>query len=69
MFRKIFVRLFLVTILALSSLVIFAVANNKFSSDQNKECSEPTKEGAAPGKTEFMILESIGRTIINTANY
>ncbi len=69
MFRKTFIRLFLVTILALTALVIFAVANNKFSNDQNKECSESTKEGSSRSRSEFMILESIGRTIINTANY
>jgi len=65
MFRKTFIRLILVIAVATTTLIVFAARQNAENS-RNESC-EAKKDGE-PGKyrNEFMILESIGRTLLST---
>ena len=70
MFRKTLVRLFLVTMVVTTALVVFAATRNYQETSANKEFRESNKDcELSRSRSEFMILEFIGRTIINTANY
>lgn len=71
MFRKTAIRLFLLTMVAITALIVFAAAtNNQRVDTSNKECIESDKECKQYShKTEFMILESIGRTLIKNTGY
>jgi len=70
MFRKTLVRLFLVTMVVITTLVVFAATRNNQATSGNKECMESNKDcELSRSRAEFMILESIGRTILSTANY
>ena len=66
MFRKTFIRLILVIAVATTTLIVFAARQNAANSS-NESC-ESKKEGE-PGqyRNEFMILETIGRTLLSTS--
>ena len=66
MFRKAFIRLIMVIAVATTTLIVFAARQNAINS-RNESC-ESKKEGEANQyRSEFMILESIGRTLLSTS--
>jgi hypothetical protein len=67
MFRKTFIRLFLVAIVATTSLLVFAATQQEPAKNDSQVCKESGSD-CESGRTrsEFMILESIGRTILGS---
>lgn len=64
MFRKTFIRLILVITVATTTLIVFAARQNA----ENSNVSCESKKDAEPERyrSAFMILESLGRTLIST---
>jgi hypothetical protein len=65
MFRKAFIRLIMVIAVATTTLIVFAARQNAVNST-NESCESKKDGEPAQYTTEFMILESIGRTLIST---
>jgi hypothetical protein len=65
MFRKTFIRLILIIAVATTTLIAFAArqsaVNSRNESCDSKKDGEPTQY-----RNEFMILESLGRTLLST---
>lgn len=55
-------------VVAMGSLVAFAAWQNSRSS-VTESCDANKEEEKQPRKNEFLILESIGRTLMSTATY
>lgn len=68
MLRKTFIRLVMIMAVATTSLVVFAAWQNSQTSS-TESCESKKDEESKPKKNEFLILESIGRTLMSTANY
>ena len=66
MFRKTFIRLIMIIAVATTTLILFAARQIADNAVDKVSC-EPKKE-TEPGKyrSEFMILEAIGRTLHST---
>lgn len=68
MFRKTFIRLILVTMVATTTLLVFAATRNtQLNSDTNKECCDNKKECEEPAtnRSGYMILETFSRTFLS----
>ncbi len=66
MFRKTFIRLIMVIAVATTTLIVFAARQN--AANSNNESCETKKDGEPTQyRSEFMILESIGRTLLSTS--
>ncbi len=68
MFRKTFIRLVLVMMVALTTLLVFAFtrpvpADNEQCCDNGKDCGKPRL------RTEWMILETISRSMMSLSAY
>ena len=68
MFRKTFIRLIMAIAVATTTLIVLAARQNAENSDNNVRYE--TKKGGEDGQYngEFMLLESIGRTLLNTTS-
>ena len=64
MFRKTFIRLILVIAVATTTLIVFAARQNAENS-RNESCNS-NKDGEPDQYRSFMILESLGRTLLST---
>lgn len=68
MLRKTFIRLILIMAVATTSLIVFA--STRSSSVEAEQCCDTGKEGEKPhGKSEWMILETISRSMMNLSSY
>jgi len=65
MFRKTFIRLILVIAVATTTLIVFAARQNAENS-RNESCDSKKDGETEQNRNEFMILESIGRTLLST---
>jgi len=65
MYRKAFIRLILVIAVATTTLIVFAARQNAINSS-NESCDSKKDGEPAQYKTEFMILETLGRTLLST---
>lgn len=69
MFRKTFIRLILVIMIASTTLVVFAAARQLNQAAANQECKEGVGEDKAEqNRTDFSILESLQRTLLLVGN-
>ncbi len=67
MFRKTFIRLFLVTLVATASLLVFAATHQEQVKNESQVCKESNNDcESGRFKNEFMIFESISRSILGT---
>ena len=67
MFRKAFIRLIMVIAVATTTLIVFAARQNAINSS-NESCDSKKNGEPARYRNDFMILESLGRTLLST-NY
>ena len=65
MFRKAFIRLILVIAVATTTLIVFAARQNAVNS-RNESCDSKKEGEPAQYRSEFMLLESLGRTFLST---
>jgi hypothetical protein len=69
MFRKTFIRLILVIVIASASLILFSATRNEAAASK-EACSETSEDCKIDkSKGDLIILESLGRNIISAANY
>lgn len=69
MFRKTFIRLILIIIVASASLILFSATRNVTAASK-EACTETTEDcNIDKSKGDLIILESLGRNIISAANY
>lgn len=69
MFRKTFIRLILVIMVASASLILFSATRN-VTAASIEACNENTEDcNIDKSKGDLIILESLGRNIISAANY
>jgi hypothetical protein len=68
MFRKVFIRLILVITVATTTLIVFAARQNAINS-MNESCDSKKEGESTQYRNEFMILESIGRTLLSTSTH
>lgn len=69
MFRKTFIRLILVIMVASTTLVVFAAARQLNQTATREECKESVGEDKADkNRTDFFILESLQRTLLMVGN-
>ena len=65
MYRKAFIRLILVIAVATTTLIVFAARQNAINSS-NESCDSKKDGEPAQYRSEFMLLESLGRTFLST---
>lgn len=68
MFRKTFIRLALLVIIAMAGLIVFAAA--KVGNQASKQsCEAKTECAPERAKGDFYILETLGRSILSSGRY
>lgn len=65
MFRKAFIRLILVIAVATTTLIVIAARQNAENS-RNESCDSKRDGEPSQYRSEFMLLESLGRTFLST---
>lgn len=69
MFRKTFIRLILVIMVASTTLVVFAAARQLNQAATREECKEGVgEEKTDKNRSDFFILESLQRTLLMVGN-
>ena len=69
MFRKVFIRLILVIMIASTTLVVFAAARQMNQAAAAKECNEGADDqNTEKPRSDFFILESLQRTLMIVGN-
>ncbi len=69
MFRKAFIRLILVIMIASTTLVVFAAARQMNQAATARECNEGTDDqNTEKPRSDFFILESLQRTLMIVGN-
>ena len=68
MFRKTFIRLALLVVVVLAGLIVLAAA--KVGNQASKQTCEATTEcEPEKAKSDFYILETLGRSILSSGRY
>ena len=62
--NKTHIRLFLLAIIVISSLILFAYSKNRPS--DSKECSENSEKCEKKTQTDFIIWESLYRNLLSS---
>jgi hypothetical protein len=68
MFRKTFIRLALLVIIISAGLIVFA-ASKVVNQASNRSCEAKAECEPEKSKSDFYILESLGRSILSSARY
>lgn len=69
MFRKTFIRLILVIMVASTTLVVYAAARELNQAAKVKECTEGVgDQNTEKPRSDFFILESLQRTLMIVGN-
>lgn len=69
MWRKTFIRLVLLLVLAISGLMVFVIAAGKSQVAHNTACRESREKKDASGPSEFLIFDSFNRILTTAAKY
>jgi maltose-binding protein MalE len=70
MWRKAYIRLMFLVIMAVAGLVVFAAAS-RVNTTTAKECTDSHEQQSCENKNqgEFVIWESLNRTVLSAVNF